>query len=386
MLERLHSEIKSKSKELSGGAVKGSKAVDKARNTTQKHIELLGQHTAASDASGGKLEAANDPYVIQRGIKHRLGLQVAEENNIRNDLIAIQNNFQQFEAHILRTIQQAMAAFSQYVGGQAERQRTMYGDMVSNVQRIPPDFEWQGFLKRNGDLLVDPSVPQRSVSNISFPNQNHPATQPLIAGMLERKSRLRGYNTGYYVVTPTGYLHEFKDDDDFRKDPSPELSLYLPECTVGGINGDKFNVKGKDASKGKVGSALAISHELAFRAPTPSDAEKWWSIIRKVTGEANVTGEMPEPDSPVESRNVSGQQPPMYQEHGQPAPVQTQGLQGGGPQSASTAEGGAYSTPSSASAGAGGQKTQMTPTGAGYSPVTDAPGGTSGLERAPGQY
>ena len=383
MLERLHSEIKSKGKELSGGAVKGSKAVDKARNTTQKHIELLGQHTAALDASGGKVEAANDPYVIQRGIKHRLGLQVAEENNNRNDLIAVQKSFQQFEAHVLQTIQQAMAAFSQYVCGQAERQRTMYGDMVSNVQRIPPDFEWQGFIKRNGDLLVDPSVPQRSVSSISFPNQNHAATQPLIAGVLERKSRLRGYNSGYYVVTPAGYLHEFKDDDDFRKDPSPELSLYLPECTVGGINGEKFNVKGKDASKGKVGAALAMSHELAFRAPTPSNAEKWWSTIRKVAGEANMTGEMPEPDSPVESRNVSGQQPPMYQEHAQPAPVQTQGLQSGGPQSAGTVGSGAYGTPHSA--GVGGQA-QMPHTGAGYSPATGAPGGTSGLDRGPGQY
>lgn len=43
ILERLHTEIKNKNKELTKGAGKGSKSVDKAQKVTQKHIELLGQ-------------------------------------------------------------------------------------------------------------------------------------------------------------------------------------------------------------------------------------------------------------------------------------------------------------------------------------------------------
>lgn len=54
------------------------------------------------------------------------------------------------------------------------------------------------------------------------------------------------------------------------------MSLYLPDCIIGGINGDKFNIKGKDAAKGKVGASLAMSHELAFKAQTSANAEKWW--------------------------------------------------------------------------------------------------------------
>ncbi|KAK5009517.1 hypothetical protein LTR16_003650, partial [Cryomyces antarcticus] len=38
VFSRLHSEIKNKTKELTKGSGKGSKVVDKARNTTQKHI------------------------------------------------------------------------------------------------------------------------------------------------------------------------------------------------------------------------------------------------------------------------------------------------------------------------------------------------------------
>jgi hypothetical protein len=301
IFERLHSEIKNKSKELTKGAGKGSKAVDKARNTTQKHIELLGQFTASFESTGGKLTADNDPYVLRRGVMHRLNKQIQEENNNRQDLISVQNSFAQFEAHVIQTVQHGMGQFMQVVSAQAEQTKQMYGDMVGTAQRIPLDFEWNGFIQRNTHILIDPSAPQRSISTVAFPNQDHASTKPLIAGSLERKGKImRSYETSYYVVTPAKFLHEFKTDDDFAKDPTPELSLYLPDCIVGGVNGQKFNLKGKDVSKGKVGNTFSMNHELQFKAHTPQAATQWWEIIRKAAGQ--VTGDLPEssvPTSPV---------------------------------------------------------------------------------------
>lgn len=133
IFERLHTEIKNKTKELTKGAGKGAKAVDKSRNTSQKHIELLGQHTAAFDAHGGHVKADNDPYILQRQVYHRLNKQVQDENNNRDDMIAVQNSFSQFEAHIIQTIQNGVSQFNQVAAHQAEQTRTMYGDMVGNV-------------------------------------------------------------------------------------------------------------------------------------------------------------------------------------------------------------------------------------------------------------
>jgi hypothetical protein len=321
IFERLHQEIKNKSKELTKGAGKGAKLVDKARNTTQKHIELLGQHTAAFDSTGGKVGPGDDPYILQRRVFHYLNRQVMEENNNRNDIIAVQNSFAQFEAHVVSTLQTGLGQFMQVVNGQAEQQKAMYGDIVANAQRIPPDFEWNGFLKRNNNILIDPNSPPRTVAGIEFANQNHRATQPLIAGSLERKGKLlKKYETSYYVVTPSKYLHEFKTDDDFAKDPSPEVSLYLPDTVVGAVAGQKFNVKGKDVSKGSVGNKFSMSHEFQFKAHTAADAQKWWEIIRSAAGQ--VTTEVPSeetsiPSSPVESSKAA--------ENGaaQPAPLNT---------------------------------------------------------------
>lgn len=300
VIERLHKEIKNKSKELASGAQKGAKDVEKARNTTQKQIELLGQHTAAFESAGAKSHSHDDPYIIRRGVIHRLNKQVMEENNHRNDLIAVQTNFQVFEAHVIRVIQEAMEAFNTFAGGQAEKVRALYSDMLGAAQRIPSDFEWNAFLARSKDVLINPNEDPRSVSGIQFANMNHASTKALIEGSLERKSRNKlswGTHTGYYVVTPSKFLHEFKDDDDLRADPKPELSIYLPDAVVGAPNGEKFSVKGKDRS-GNMGGKLAGTSELSFKAHSPAEAQKWFEIIRGVqgaTGPAPVTSPTPSP-------------------------------------------------------------------------------------------
>lgn len=271
ILDRLHKEIKNKAKELSSGAAKGAKSVDTARNTTQKHIELLGQQTANYESAGGKMASHQDPYVVHRQTLHRLNKQILEENNSKHDLIAVQTNFATFENHVIEVIQQALMSFCQFIGGQTQKTMNLYGDMLNAAQQVPLDFEWANFTVRNGHLLQDPSSPDRTIDSVTFPNQSHKSTQPLIEGTLTRKSRnklsMAGYTSSYYVVTPSKFLHEFKDNDNFRTDPSPELSIYLPDAVIGATNGDKFNVKGKDVSKG-IGSKLSGSSEISFKAHT----------------------------------------------------------------------------------------------------------------------
>ncbi|CAI7638380.1 unnamed protein product [Penicillium pancosmium] len=328
-LERLHKEIKNKSKELKSGAAKGAKAVEKARQLTQKHIELLGQNSATHDSSfGNKIETAHDPYILKRGINHRLNKQIIEENNHRNDILAVQNSFQSFEGHVLLTLQGALEQFFQIMGAQLDRQRTMYGEILATAQRIPPDFEWVNFVVRNDSTLVNPDSPPRTFESVTFPNMDHRSTQPLLEGSLERRSRavIKGYSTGYYVVTPARYLHEFKDNDDFRQDPTPQLSLYLPDSIVGAIDGVKFNVKGKDVSSGKVGNAFHTTTELSFKAHSASDAEKWWSVIKDSTRNPVPTGAStatsPTATSPTAAAaaptsptgSTSQNQPPVYAE------------------------------------------------------------------------
>ena len=310
IFERLHKEIKAKRKELDSGAGKQSKAVDTARNSSQKHIEMLGQHTATFDSAGGHTLAKNDPYVLQRGVWYRLNKQLAEENNHKSDLINIQNSFQSFENHVISTVQSGLATFNQYMSNQHDRSKAMYGDMAQTAQRIDGNFEWQGFVQRNGNVLISPNAPNRSIDSVSFPNMDHRATKPLIEGTLARKGKglgaLASYKPYYCAVTPAGFLHEYKDNDNFRTDPEPEHSLFLPDCVVGAVDGQKFTIKGKDSSGSKITQKMSMSSEYAFKAHTASDAQQWHSVIASVCSGTSSSL----PNSPV-SRQTSATYPPQ---------------------------------------------------------------------------
>ncbi|KAK3955050.1 hypothetical protein QBC32DRAFT_230925 [Pseudoneurospora amorphoporcata] len=287
-LKSLHNEIKDYSKRLSHGLSKGAKAVEKSRNTTQKHIELLGQHVASFGASGVELTPADDPYVLRQGVIYRLYHQIQDENVHRTELITAQAQFKDFEVKVVKCIQKAMEDLNTLAGGHAEHIRSLYSQVLQTAQNIPPEFEWQEFRARRADVLVNENEPPRELEHLLplVPNNDNPSTKALIEGSLDRKSRNKlswGYSTGYYVVTPARYLHEFKDNDPKRKDPQPELSIYLPDAIIGAPNGEKFHVKGKDKSKG-ITSKLAGTSELQFKAHSVAEAQKWFDVIRNVTG------------------------------------------------------------------------------------------------------
>jgi len=70
--------------------------------------------------------------------------------------------------------------------------------------------------------MIDPAAPKRTVETTRFPNEDHSSTKPLIEGALMRKGKImRSYYQSYYVVTPSKYLHEFKDLDVCPSSPGP---------------------------------------------------------------------------------------------------------------------------------------------------------------------
>ncbi|KHJ34620.1 putative ph domain-containing protein [Erysiphe necator] len=316
IIEQLRKEIKNQSKEFSSVAVKGAKDVEKARNLTQKYIELLGQNVAGFESSGSRLHSTEDPYVLHRGVLHHLHKQIIEENSQRQVLVTLQNNFHQFEQHVIEVIQTSLSSLTNFLNTQAQSQQEYYSDVMRTAQAIPLDFEWNGFLTRSSDILVDPSTSDRSIDTTTFPNQDHKSTCPIIAGTLERKSRNKlsfaGFTTGYYVVTMSKFLHEFKDEDFAQREPDPELSIYLPEATIGVTSGEKFSVKGKDVSKG-LSSKLSGNSDLHFKAASPEEAQRWVQALQGVIGQTHMAINNPI-DPNVEEETKTTSSPPIYSE------------------------------------------------------------------------
>ncbi|KAI5293457.1 hypothetical protein KEM56_006047, partial [Ascosphaera pollenicola] len=118
------------------------------------------------------------------------------------------------------------------------------------------------------------------MANLSYPGQDHPAVKPQLAGPLQRKSRvmLKGWEGGYWAVSRIGFLHGFKDKDPVNHEWEPDMTLYLPECTITKHDGAKFSIKGKNVAGAM--SAASMSFDMHFQAGSAAEAQKWVDAIQ----------------------------------------------------------------------------------------------------------
>ena len=179
------------------------------------------------------------------------------------------------------------------------------------AMQIPPDREWENFMNREPSLLK-PDYKPRDPAAVQFPFSDHKLTKPVLEATLERKSTmLKRRTTSYYVLSPSGFLLEYKDQDPVTN-PDPTLSLKLSDCELGnpppksGKAG--FTIKGKDTGRAFGGR----THDYIFRTDSMGQAEQWWSAIEKYVGSAprpgNGTADAEMTDSEGEDSPVSAKQ------------------------------------------------------------------------------
>ena len=149
------------------------------------------------------------------------------------------------------------------------------------MKSVSPDTEWIAFAARS-DHLLDPETPLRNPDHINYPGKDDPSVIPVHTGLLERKKRFTSsYKEGYYVLTPSGYLHEHASSDSYSGNQSaPKLSVFLPNCTLGAPSGahatsHKFHI---EPTKKSVGGTA-----FTFRARSHEEMYEWWNDIKQLS-------------------------------------------------------------------------------------------------------
>ncbi|KAK9376596.1 uncharacterized protein V1513DRAFT_439139 [Lipomyces chichibuensis] len=283
-VDRLSHDVKEHLRGLKSNGFKGIKDVERARGLTQKQIEQLGQHTSSFGIFSGKPDPLKDPYIIYRDVLCKLDSQIMKENIQTDTLLTIQRDFKTFESHIVGGIHQMFKLMDQTQNTFWDFQRECYSAITTSFTGIPPEFEWDQFVASNKLILADETAPKRSIDRVKFPNQDHESTRPLIEGVIQRKSTMafsKTYNSAYYVVTPSKFLHQFASKD-YVQSPEPEFSIYLPDANIGAMypketGKNKFKITAKDALK-----TISTKHTFEFKTSTYDDLVKWCNVIHDV--------------------------------------------------------------------------------------------------------
>lgn len=114
---------------------------------------------------------------------------------------------------------------------------------------------------------------------------------------------MNAYLTNFAVLTPAGYLHEHGSSDPTRH-PHPELSLFLPECTLGAPStqaskSHKFHISAKTSNVKSLPGLGKSDHAYTFRARSHEEMMEWWNDIKQLSKVYLTSSEQMDRSGPV---------------------------------------------------------------------------------------
>ncbi|WFD20614.1 hypothetical protein MCAP1_002863 [Malassezia caprae] len=299
-LHKLKAEIKAHIRNVQQDTGRLANSVAREREVSTKMISDLARSITLLKNTPMSVSPREDPYSANQAVALQLQRQVNEENALQKSIIIMQQNSAHFEEGIVRSIQSAWQTFDEWSGRMSAQVQDTWLGLGVHMRSLEPNAEWIAFASRS-DHLLDPDTPLRNIETIDYPGKEDPSVIPVHQGILERKKRFtNAYKESYYVLTPAGYLHEHASSDTTRHNV-PELSLFLPECTLGApstaaASTHKFHIEGRTGQQsGVFGSNVAYT----FRARSHDELMEWWNDIKQLSKVYLTTSEQMDRSGPV---------------------------------------------------------------------------------------
>ncbi|WFD28413.1 hypothetical protein MNAN1_003423 [Malassezia nana] len=299
-LHKLKAEIKAHIRNVQQDTGRLANSVAREREVSTKMISDLARSITLLKNTPMSVSPREDPYSSNQAVALQLQRQVNEENALQKSIIIMQQNSAHFEEGIVRSIQSAWQTFDEWSGRMSAQVQDTWLGLGVHMRSLEPNAEWIAFASRS-DHLLDPDTPLRNIETIDYPGKEDPSVIPVHQGMLERKKRFTNvYKESYYVLTPAGYLHEYTSSDPTRHN-LPELSLFLPECTLGApstaaASTHKFHIEGRTGQQaGVFGTNVAYT----FRARSHDEMMEWWNDIKQLSKVYLTTSEQMDRSGPV---------------------------------------------------------------------------------------
>ncbi|KAI5474456.1 PH domain containing protein [Pseudohyphozyma bogoriensis] len=289
-LQKLRVELKAHIRNIQQDTGKLAAAVAKERELSTKLITDLARSITMLKNTPMGVGSKEDPWYTNSLVARQLQKQVHEENALQKSIIIMQQNSEHFEEGVVRAIQMAWSTFDEWNARASVQVQETWSVMGQVMRSVAPTTEWIAFASRS-EYLLDPDTPLRNPLTINYPGKDDPSVIPVHQGILERKKRYtKTYKESFYILTPAGYLHEHASSD-LSKHPNPELSLFLPECTLGAptnvnARSHKFHIEGKKAIGGDVGNSkgfLALDVAFVFRARSHEEMLEWWNDCKQLS-------------------------------------------------------------------------------------------------------
>jgi hypothetical protein len=140
-----------------------------------------------------------------------------QENRIHETVLRLQHEAHLSESHLVDEL------------------RRLCDDTTTSTASETETDDWTYFLTHHQQQLIPETASFRHPDHLQYPNHTHPLLQPIFAARMEKRHTLFNYWNEYiYVLTPAGYLHEFRNTTHYPH--QPDRSIYVPHFKVCAIS------------------------------------------------------------------------------------------------------------------------------------------------------
>ncbi|KAL8280162.1 hypothetical protein RQP46_007492 [Phenoliferia psychrophenolica] len=281
------------------------KLVSPLLETSVSVLTDLNKAIASFQVSPLELPSVEDPFIVRARVEAQLREQVTRENELLVMALRWQDKAHEVEVAVFKEVARCWAVYEEAHAKMLNSTQQRSSALHTTVASVSPETEWSHFQELN--YLIPPTTPARDLSQITFPGQDNPATLPIMEGVLERKKRfVRNWKEAFFVLTPAGYLHEYRSAASPQS--APYLSLSLPHATLGPLPAPgtssggrmkepKFVIAGRESEKGGMGSSVRGTMnikkkelERVYKGRSWEAVKEWWEAIEKVIGDLQGPG------------------------------------------------------------------------------------------------
>ncbi|GAA5972512.1 hypothetical protein JCM8115_003146 [Rhodotorula mucilaginosa] len=272
--------------------------VTKAREHSFNSIQALTTSVGTYTNSPLTVSAEQDPLIVRAKTESLMREQITKENELLGIVKQWQERTKTFEAESFATIATAVQKWEVESLKRFDTTRAHGRDIISRLDRLNPEVEWQHFMSLN--YLIPDDTPTRSLDVVDYPDNAHASTKPIKEGILERKKRVvKNWKEAYFVLSSAGFLHEYPDSTTPLS--SPSASLFLPNCVVTQVTNPEpgkdrhatFTISGRQSTaSGSMRGTFGMQHSdvsRSYRARSYAEALEWWTEIAKLSKSPNGT-------------------------------------------------------------------------------------------------
>ncbi|KAI7872785.1 hypothetical protein BDF14DRAFT_1877253 [Spinellus fusiger] len=205
--------------------------MSRMKKTVETSLDCLGQQLAFFEKHPDHGYTKRDPWLMNAAVIEKIIKMYYQENKFHETVLRLQQEILISEEQLieeLRTMCQQFYALQESSELGVDRGLQ---SIMDAFQKVTMNGDWLDFAERAKDNLISEKAAFHHPDRLVYPHHMHPLLQPVFSSRMERRSSILHHWREYiYVLTPSGFLHEYKSPKNYPE--HPDASIFVPHYKV----------------------------------------------------------------------------------------------------------------------------------------------------------